>query len=102
MLLVEWYTVANHANHYPFDHHRLFVQIDLYGLKFIVFRQQPDHRTILPVALDGHFIIDPGDNNLPAAYLGRPVDGDKIAVKDARIPHTHTLNAQQVMRLGIE
>ncbi len=91
---MEWYTVADHPDHYPLDHHRLLVQIDLYRLKFVVLRQQPDEGTILPLALDGHFVIDPRDDNLPASHLGRPVYGDKIAIKNARIFHAHAMHSQ--------
>ena len=38
MLLVQRYTVANDSNHNPLDHHRLLIQVDLYGLKILVFR----------------------------------------------------------------
>ena len=62
---MEWDAVADDTDNNAFDNHRLLGQVDLNRLELLILGQQPDHGTFLPIALDGHFILDAGNNNLP-------------------------------------
>src|SRR5450432_397910 len=51
------FTTPQDANDDPLDDHRLGLQIDSYGLEIGIFRQQPDDRAFLAVALDRDLVF---------------------------------------------
>ena len=93
MLLELWQTVANDADDDAFNDQRLFPEVDLDRFELLVFRQQRDQRTVLAITLDGNLVIEARHDNLPAANLGRAMHGNEIAIKNARIFHTHAVDA---------
>src|ERR1700684_2239321 len=54
------FTAAKHPDHHPFDHHRLFFQIDANGFEIGVLGQEPYDGALLPIALDGHLVLEAG------------------------------------------
>ena len=55
--------ITDNADHDTLDDECLLGEIDLYRLEFLVLRQQPDARTILPVALDGFTVLLDGESH---------------------------------------
>ncbi len=48
-------------------------------------------------ALDGDFVGEARDDDLPAARLLRAVHGEQIAFEDAGVAHRHAAHAQQIV-----
>ena len=77
---MKWYTVTDDTDNNALDDHRLLVEIDPDRFEVLIFRQQPDYGTLLPVALDRHLIPNPGDHYLPATNFRRAVHGDQVTI----------------------
>ena len=86
--------VTDHAHSNPLNHARIGSEIDLDRGKVRVVRQQL-HPVLLPSkALDGDVILQPGDDDLAVACLGRAVHGQQVAITDAGVTHAQPLHAQ--------
>src|SRR5690606_14232525 len=94
--------LPQHADDHSFDHERLFAHVDADRLELFVLGQKPNNSAFLFIALDRHFVVQPGDDDLPISHLWRAVHGDDVAVQNADVLHTHAAHLQKVMRLGLE
>ena len=83
------YEVAPEPERAPPPDHPLLFEVDADGVEVAVFRQQPDHRTVLAIALDGDLVLEARHHHLAIADLGRAMHGDEIAVEDADVLHGH-------------
>ena len=92
--LVQRNAITDNADHDTLDDECLLGEIDLYRLEFLVLRQQPDARTILPVALDSHLVLETSHDDLAAAHLGGTMHRNEISIENARVFHAHSVNTQ--------
>src|SRR6185369_6641593 len=90
------------TNHHAFDQHVLLLEIDLDGFEVFILGQQPDHGTFLPVAFYRYLVLEPRDDDLPVAHIGRAMHRDQITIEDAGILHAHAHHLQQVVRAQVE
>ena len=89
---MQWHTITDNANDNAFDDHRLLRKIDMYRVEIFVLREQLNDRALLPIPFNSDFIVEPGDNDLPAANFGCAMYRNKIAVENAGIFHTHAIH----------
>ena len=96
------YAIANDADDDAFDHHRLPAEIHPYRFELFVLWQQPDARTVLTIPFDRYLVVEPRDDDLPAADFRGAMYRDEIAVENPGIFHAHAVHPEQVMRFRIE
>jgi hypothetical protein len=53
-------------------------------------------------ALDGDFVLHPGDDDLAVADFGGAMDGQQVAIKNAGVAHTHPAHLEQIVSAGGE
>src|SRR5690606_21824918 len=94
--------LPQHAADHSFDHERLFAHVVAAWLELFVLGQKENNSDFLFIALDPHFVVQPGDDDLPISHLWRAVHGDDVGVQNADVLHTHAAHLQQVVRLRLE
>ena len=98
---------ANQADGNAFDGEIDFARIDDDRLEIRVLGNQFDKAAAMLQALDGDFLVEPGDDDLAVARLVGLVHGEQVAVEDAGIDHRQAAHLEQVIgaraeQLGIQ
>src|SRR5882672_12114967 len=67
-LLHERVAAPQNTHHHAFDDERIFLDVDADGFEVRVLGQQPHHRTVLLVTLDGDFVFEARHDDLAIAH----------------------------------
>src|SRR5690606_30364363 len=78
----------------------VLVRHHLDRLEIGVARQQADAILADLQQLDGDFVVDAGDDDLPRARVDGAVHADQVAVEDALVAHRVALDLEQVIEIG--
>src|SRR5882672_2497227 len=91
------FAASEHTHDNTLDEQGLFLEVHLDGLELDVLGHQPHDGAFLPIALHGDLVLQASHHDLAAAHLRGAMHGNKVAIEDAGVFHTHAGNLEQVV-----